>query len=96
MRAQEIVQLFDHTRPNGQVYHQEVTSASAENIAAGQKTGQEVMLRWKNSAGHYRNMMGHYEKAGIGLLYQPQTQYRYYWVLMMGGKDSTTPYQFQH
>lgn len=95
-RAQEIIQLFDHTRPNGQSYHQEVSPPSAENIAAGQETGQKVILSWKNSAGHYRNMMGNYQKAGIGLVYQPQSQYQYYWVLIMGGKDSSTPYQFQN
>lgn len=42
-------------------------SYAGENIAAGQKTPQEVMNAWMNSAGHKANILSaNYKKIGVG------------------------------
>lgn len=42
-------------------------SACGENIAAGQRTTQQVMTAWMNSAGHKRNILSpSYKSAGFG------------------------------
>ncbi|KAJ1833344.1 hypothetical protein IWW55_001585 [Coemansia sp. RSA 2706] len=40
---------------------------AAENIAWNQKTVSDVMTAWKNSAGHYANMIGDYNYVGFGV-----------------------------
>jgi uncharacterized YkwD family protein/spore coat assembly protein SafA len=43
-------------------------SAGGENIAYGQKTPQEVMSAWMNSAGHRANILsGVYNQIGVGV-----------------------------
>ncbi|MGM0502147.1 MAG: CAP domain-containing protein, partial [Bacillota bacterium] len=43
-------------------------SAAGENIAKGQKTAQEVMNSWMNSAGHRKNILSQkYTQIGVGL-----------------------------
>ncbi len=39
----------------------------AENVASGANSAVEVVTMWKNSAGHRRNMLGHYKYIGIGI-----------------------------
>lgn len=39
----------------------------AENVASGANSAAEVVTMWKNSAGHRRNMQGHYKYIGIGI-----------------------------
>ncbi len=62
-RAQEISQLFEHTRPDGRdfftVYKESGVSyrAAGENIAYGYASPKEVMNGWMNSEGHRRNIM---------------------------------------
>lgn len=42
-------------------------SAAGENIAAGQKTAQEVMNNWMNSSGHKANILNkNYTQIGVG------------------------------
>lgn len=96
-RAEELSIKFSHTRPNGQLYHHEIAhAASAENIAAGSATAAETVLgQWKNSAGHYANIMGNFQKIGIGLVYAPNSTYRYYWALIVGDNHASAPYIFQ-
>lgn len=77
--------LFSHTRPNGSdcftvidelnyVYY-----ALGENIASGYKTANDVSLGWKNSQGHYENMISSdFHKIGIGVVKTDQ----FYWVQM--------------
>lgn len=54
------------------------TSASAENIAAGQQTGEGAIRAWWYSPGHHRNMMGGHRRVGLG-------QHRTHWTQMFGG-----------
>ncbi|KAJ2843176.1 hypothetical protein IWW36_005642, partial [Coemansia brasiliensis] len=41
--------------------------SAAENIAWNQKTVSEVMTAWKNSPGHYANIVGDYNYVGFGV-----------------------------
>jgi uncharacterized protein YkwD len=73
-RAQEIVQSFSHTRPNGTSFSTVLKEfgvsykSAGENIAYGQKTPQEVMNGWMNSSGHRANILNSsYNKVGIGV-----------------------------
>ncbi len=66
-RAAEIVYSFSHTRPDGtscQTVHNRVWG---ENIAGGGTTASATYEQWKNSPGHYANMIKeNYTKIGIG------------------------------
>jgi hypothetical protein len=42
------------------------TSASAENIAAGQSTGAGAIRAWWYSPGHHKNMLGGHARTGLG------------------------------
>jgi uncharacterized YkwD family protein/spore coat assembly protein SafA len=54
-------------------------TAAAENIAAGQKTPQEVVQSWMNSSGHRANILSTtYTQIGAG--YAQGGSYGYYWV----------------
>ncbi len=50
------------------------TSASAENIAAGQATGEGAIRAWWYSPGHHRNMLGGHRRVGLGRADQLWTQ----------------------
>ncbi|MGN0451739.1 MAG: CAP domain-containing protein [Acutalibacteraceae bacterium] len=58
IRAKEITDLFNHTRPNGSecftvfAEHNIEYNTMGENIASGQSTPQDVMKSWMNSDAH--------------------------------------------
>ncbi len=73
-RAQEIVQTFSHTRPNGTSCFTVLDEfgisyrSAGENIAYGQKTPEAVMNAWMNSSGHRANILkAGFGKVGIGV-----------------------------
>lgn len=81
-RATEIKQSFSHTRPNGSSFSTVLGeygisySAAGENIAYGQKTPQEVVNGWMNSAGHRANILNSkFNKIGIGVYQSGNTIY---------------------
>lgn len=87
IRADEISELFSHTRPDGQSCFTAVEEADidysyvGENIAAGSPTPESVMDVWINSKGHYENIINpEFEEFGLGYVYAPNASYRYYWV----------------
>ena len=89
IKAQDMADkgYFDHTSPTygspfEMMQHFGIQYRSAgENIAAGQKTAQEVMNSWMNSSGHRANILNSdYEQIGIG--YITGGQYGTYWVQM--------------
>lgn len=91
MRAQELVQKFDHTRPNGSSCFSALDEAGVsyftcgENIAAGQSSASGVMDSWMNSPGHKANILSSsYSKIGVGF-YKVNSGYRYFWVQMFTG-----------
>lgn len=65
--------FFDHTAPEAAVASPWTraglcgTSASGENIAAGQRSPAAVMESWKNSSGHNANMLNaSFKRVGVG------------------------------
>ncbi|KMJ58716.1 hypothetical protein AB685_11015 [Bacillus sp. LL01] len=67
---------FDMIRNFGISYR-----TAGENIAAGQKTPQEVMNAWMNSEGHRKNILSsQYTEIGVG--YAKGGQYGHYWTQM--------------
>lgn len=79
--------LFSHTRPDGRdcfsvfgTYNISYGWAG-ENIAAGYGSPASVVTGWKNSPGHYANMINeNFTKLGVGLSNEPTDYYTYYWV----------------
>ncbi|MCK5944044.1 MAG: CAP domain-containing protein [Planctomycetes bacterium] len=64
--------FFSHTSPVpgkerfGQRAANFGTSASAENIAAGQRTGHGAIRAWWYSPGHHKNMLAGHRRTGLG------------------------------
>lgn len=88
VRAQELVQLYDHTRPDGRGCFTAMAEAgvsyraAGENIAAGYTSVELVMDGWMNSPGHRANILdGSYGRVGIGFYYA-NGGYRTYWAQM--------------
>lgn len=87
MKAKDMADknYFSHTSPTYgspfqmlQNYGVTYTSAG-ENIAAGQRTSQEVMNSWLNSSGHRANILNKdYTQLGVG--YHKGGSYGTYWV----------------
>lgn len=91
LRAEEIVQSFSHTRPNGTTCFTAIDEAGisyralGENIAAGQSSPASVMNSWMNSEGHRKNILsGDFSSIGIGYVNAP-SGYGHYWVQMFMG-----------
>ena len=91
IRAKEIIQKFDHIRPDGSSCFTVLSEAEiifyravGENIAAGQRTVTEVMDAWMNSPGHRANILNEgFDSVGIGYVSQGGKQY---WVQMFGAE----------
>lgn len=98
-RAEEVAGRFSHTRPDGSIsFSTDIHGGGGENIAGGKNTAQETVLeQWKNSDGHYRNLMDpDYKSIGIGMVYWPGSEYGYYWVQIFGFEENTgTQYAFE-
>ncbi len=87
VRAQELVQYYSHTRPNGTEPFTAMTewgynySYAAENIAMASGHDDDAIAElffkmWRESSGHYRNMVNHnYKEIGIGLYKSGDTWY---------------------
>ena len=66
--------VFDHKRPNGTEFSSVFANypisykTAGENIAAGYKSPEAVVEGWKNSEGHYKNMINpDFTKLGVGM-----------------------------
>lgn len=73
VRATEIQSSFSHTRPNGSSFSTVLGEngvsyrGSGENIAYGQRSPEEVVEGWMNSAGHRANIMNkNFQNIGVG------------------------------
>ena len=73
VRAVEIEKSFSHTRPDGRYFstvfaeHGISYRYSGENIAWGQRSPEEVVTAWMNSAGHRANIMNaKFKELGVG------------------------------
>lgn len=93
VRANELLTNWGHNRPDGTSCFTVLrefdifTSGRAENIAAGSNSAEQIFLMWKeddqkhSGQGHRRNMLGNYTKIGIAYVYDPNSQYKYYWAM---------------
>lgn len=86
IRAEEIVNLFDHTRPDGRDCFTVLDDynirymAVGENIAAGQSNPSGVMYAWMNSSGHRSNILSDsFGQIGIEFI-KGKGDYGTYWV----------------
>lgn len=84
IRAKEIVNLFDHNRPNGTKFSSVFSEVNlsirmgGENIAEGYFSPTQVMNGWMNSSGHRANILKNgYEKIGVACY---ELNGREYWV----------------
>ena len=91
VRAVEIVDKFDHERPNGSrasTAAKEVGynyTTFGENIAAGYPSPQEVVEGWMNSEGHRNNILNAaYTQIGVGCFEKADSEYRMHWVQLFG------------
>lgn len=87
VRADELLQLFDHTRPDGRSCFTALGEAgvryrtAGENIAMGYPTPEAVVNGWMNSSGHRANILNaSFTTIGVG--YNSQ---RNCWVQMFVG-----------
>ena len=56
-------------------------STLGENIAYGNSTVKATAVQWRNSSGHYANMINsNYKKIGIGIFKDEASKYKYQWV----------------
>lgn len=89
IRAEELVSLFSHTRPDGRDCFSVMRNKGrtcAENIAAGQQNPAEVMKSWMNSSGHRANILNSkLKELGVGFVKREGTEYDYYWVQLFRG-----------
>lgn len=71
---------FDMMKSFGITYR-----TAGENIAAGQKTPQEVVTAWMNSEGHRKNILSaNFTEIGVG--YVQGGYYGHYWTQMFIGR----------
>lgn len=60
---------------------------AAENVGTGQLSIKEVMQGWKDSPGHNKNLLlPDARNIGIALVYDPKTEYKTFWTLVLGTK----------
>jgi len=91
IRAKELTVLNDHTRPNGEPCYTVINKKGygvGENIAAGQRSAEEVMESWMNSSGHRRNILEpRFRELGVGYILKENDAkgYRHYWVQIFRG-----------
>lgn len=94
IRAQEIVQVFAHERPDGtdcftaldETGANRGAYTSGENIAAGSSTPAAVVEQWMNSPGHRANILSpDYTHIGVGYA-SASDMYHHYWVQLFVGK----------
>jgi len=82
---------FSHTSKDGSSVADRVSRrgydwrAVGENIAAGQRSAEDVMDSWLRSAGHCRNIMSpSYTELGVGYATTSRRTYPTYWVQNFG------------
>lgn len=87
IRAEEIITLYGHTRPNGESWSTvcpipEYGGAAGENLAMGNAAVSPVTttVLWMSSESHRANILSpDYTKLAVGFVYDPDTIYRTYW-----------------
>jgi uncharacterized protein YkwD len=82
---------FDHNSKDGRTPFDRMSAAgyrysiAAENIAAGQRTAQDVITAWMNSPGHRANILNcGLTEIGVGYATASSSQYGVYWTQDFG------------
>ena len=91
IRAKECVELFSHTRPNGEdgldIISAKKYRIRGENLSVGSTTPEQVMYQWMHSPSHRDNIMfPDYTELGVGYYYDEDFMHsrRHYWVQLFG------------
>ena len=90
VRAEEIVQLYAHTRPDGSSWDtaciEPTDGAKAytegENLVAGNSamSPETTVAAWMNSEKHRENILNpNFTKLAVGFYFDPETKYRTHW-----------------
>ena len=85
---------FSHTGPDGSSPGERLRRAGftggwGENIAAGQRSAQQVFNGWMNSSGHRANILrASHTHMGLGYDINPNAQYGTRWTQLFGSGDS--------
>lgn len=94
LHSQDMAQrgYFDHRNPEGESPFARVNKTDfkgnrvGENIAAGQRSPEEVMRGWMKSDGHCANIMEpRYRYLGVGYAEDSDSKYQQYWTQNFGG-----------
>lgn len=100
VRAKESATLFEHVRPNGQSALEPTLfvgyGSVGENLAAGYASPEyTVATQWRNSPGHYRNIIqSKFNRIGMGY-HHANDPYRHYWTQIFAGNgDRTSVFRF--
>lgn len=89
-RAEEIVQVYSHTRPDGSSWDTACvepndgvkTYLEGENLVAGNSavSPETTVAAWMNSEKHRENILNpNYTKLAVGFYYDPGTKYHTHW-----------------
>lgn len=63
---------------------------TAENVGTGQRSLTEVFRGWQNSPDHNANiLLADAEEMGIAVVYEPQTQFKTFWTMVIGSPASS-------
>ena len=81
IRAKEIMQVFDHTRPDGNNFRSLLeemgysSSYAGENISKGTfEKPESAMMLWMNSKGHRENILNpDYKYLGVGSAFESES-----------------------
>ena len=88
-RAEELVSLYSHTRPDGSDWNTACVEPSdgdlyfeGENLMAGNSavSPESTVAAWMNSEAHKANILNpNFTKLSVGLYYDQNSQYKIYW-----------------
>lgn len=92
LRAAECAAFYSHTRPNGSRCFTAFPTkggSSAENIAIGQQSAEDVMDAWMNSEGHRANILTEdFASVGVGVFCHEGVLT---WVQLFSSNAATAP-----
>ena len=89
IRAEELVQLYSHTRPDGTPWstacdnpNSNAVSLEGENLVVGNSavSPETTVAAWMNSEKHRENILNpDYTKLAVGFHFDPNSQYKTHW-----------------
>ena len=89
IRAEELVTLYSHTRPDGSSWDTacsspdtDIVSLEGENLLAGNSavSPETTVATWMNSEKHRENILNpNFTKLAVGFYFNSDTQYKTHW-----------------